>query len=240
MFSKPFKVEGIISVTGTERNDLKERARDLFGIQDSSFDELCGDKNEMCVVKIKTFGEDDVTVYASENRPIFFEFNGKLIPTVCTLRACTEMVPYFTTRPEVLSQLAQGADLMITEVVRQGSGLESWGNYSENDIVAVNLTSNQAAIGVGLLAHSSEDLCTGEDCGVCVVMLHVFGDELWEMEQSVCEEVPLLRETQSARREEDIPILDESERVERIDEVNLPAAIEQLGDNENVILFGIL
>ncbi|XP_055623588.1 eukaryotic translation initiation factor 2D [Toxorhynchites rutilus septentrionalis] len=227
MFIKPFKVKSNILVTGSERKRLKLRAQTQFGIRDSSFDELFGNKSKVCVVKIITFSEAQVTVYTSDKRPMFFELDGKLIPTVYTLWACMEMVPYFTTHPMVLPKLANGADLMIPGVVRHGNDLKSWGNYRKDDIVAVNLTSNKAAVGVGLLAHASDDLYMCGGRGICVRMLHVFGDKLWGMEPSVCQQVPLLGGTQSIPKDTDFPPLGEPEQVK---EINEPVSFEQLDD----------
>lgn len=238
MFVKPFKIKSNILVTGSERKRLKQRAQAQFGIQDSTFDELLGNKSKVCVVKIITFGEAQTTIYTSDKRPIFFELDGKLFPTVYTLWTCLEMVPYFTTHPAVLPKLANGADLMIPGVVRKGNDLKSWGNYRKDEIVAVNLTSNKAAVGVGLLAHASDDLYMCGGRGICVRMLHVFGDKLWGMEPSVCQQVPLLGETQSIPKDADFPPLGEPECVKEIENISL---IEQqnntnIDTNENQVV----
>lgn len=209
MFIKPFRVKSNILVTGSERKRLKQRAQSQFAASESSpLAELFGNKCKVCVVKIVTHGECQVTVYTSDKRPIFFELDSKLIPTVYTLWACPDMVPEFTTHPAVLPKLANGADLMIPGVVRRGNDMKSWGNYRKDDIVAVNLTSNRAAVGVGLLAHSSDDLYMCGGHGIAVRMMHVFGDKLWGMEPSVCQQVPLMGAIQAVPKlEDDFPPL---------------------------------
>lgn len=57
-------------------------------------------------------------------------------------------------------------------------------------MVAVNLTSNRSVVGVGLLARSSDDLYQARNSGVCVKMLHVFGDKLWNLEPSHVLQIP--------------------------------------------------
>lgn len=57
-------------------------------------------------------------------------------------------------------------------------------------MVAVNLTSNRSVVGVGLLAKSSEDLFQARNSGICVKMLHVFGDKLWNLEPSHVLQIP--------------------------------------------------
>ncbi|XP_055534280.1 eukaryotic translation initiation factor 2D [Wyeomyia smithii] len=212
MFIKSFKIKSNILLTGSERKRLKLRVQTQFNAADSpSLAELFGNKCKVCVVKIVTYNETPVTVFTSDKRPVFFELEEKLIPTVYTLWSCVDIVPYFTTHPAVLPKLANGADLMIPGVVRGGSDMKSWGNYRKNDVVAVNLTSNRAAVGVGLLAHSSDDLYMCGGHGICVRMLHVFGDKLWGMEPSVCLQVPLQGATQAVPKAEDFPPLGASD-----------------------------
>ncbi|XP_055596620.1 eukaryotic translation initiation factor 2D [Uranotaenia lowii] len=231
MFVKPFRVKSNILVTGSERKRLKQRVQTQFGLGESSaLSELFGNKCKVCMVKITTHSETQLTVITSEKRPIFFDLDGRLIPTVYTLWVCVDMVPHFTTHPAVLPKLANGADLMIPGVVRRGSDIKSWGNYRKDDIIAVNLTSNKAAIGVGLLAHSSDDLYMCGGHGVAVRMLHVFGDKLWGMEPSVCQQVPLLGELQSVPKTEDFPPLGAPETQPEV--TNVKALIQQLDATE--------
>ena len=163
MFIKPFKIKSNILVTGSEKKRLRQRVMAQFnrpdeetGTAPSPLAELFGNRAKVCTVKLITYHEEPVTVYTSDKRPIFFELNGKLLPTVYTLWSCPDLVPAFTTHATVLPKLANGADLMIPGVVKKGTNLASWGRHQKDDVVAVNLTSNRAAVGVGLLAHSNK------------------------------------------------------------------------------------
>ncbi|XP_053690087.1 eukaryotic translation initiation factor 2D [Sabethes cyaneus] len=236
MFIRPFKIKSNILMTGSERKRLKLRVQTQFNAPDlSSLAELFGNKCKVCVVKLVTYNETPVAVYTSDKRPVFFELEEKLFPTVYTLWNCADIVPYFTTHPAVLPKLANGADLMIPGVVRHGSDLRSWGNYRKDDVVAVNLTSNRAAVGVGLLAHSSDDLYMCGGHGVCVRMLHVFGDKLWGMEPSVCAQVPLQGATQSIPKAEDFPPLgapEESSQKREISDLVAELQDATIGDHQ--------
>ncbi|XP_050096110.1 eukaryotic translation initiation factor 2D [Anopheles aquasalis] len=209
MFIKPFKIKSNILVTGSEKKRLRQRVLAQFNRSDSdtALAELFGNRTKVCTVKIVTHHEEPVTLFTSDKRPIFFELNGKLLPTVYTLWACPDLVPAFTTHPTVLPKLANGADLMIPGVVKQGTNLASWGRHERDDVVAVNLTSNRAAVGVGLLAHSSSDLYMCGGHGVCVRVMHVFGDKLWGMEPSVCQQVPILGTVVAVPKDSDFPPL---------------------------------
>uniref|UniRef100_A0A182JXY4 SUI1 domain-containing protein n=1 Tax=Anopheles christyi TaxID=43041 RepID=A0A182JXY4_9DIPT len=222
MFIKPFKIKSNILVTGSEKKRLRQRVMAQFNREDeetatsSPLGELFGNRAKVCTVKIITYHEDPVTVYTSDKRPIFFELNGKLLPTVYTLWSCPDLVPAFTTHATVLPKLANGADLMIPGVVKKGTNLASWGRHQKDDVVAVNLTSNRAAVGVGLLAHSSNDLYMCGGHGVCVRMMHVFGDKLWGMEPSVCQQVPLQGSVVSVPTASDFPPLG-SEKIDPVE-----------------------
>uniref|UniRef100_A0A182SJI3 Pre-PUA domain-containing protein n=1 Tax=Anopheles maculatus TaxID=74869 RepID=A0A182SJI3_9DIPT len=102
MFIKPFKIKSNILVTGSEKKRLRQRVMAQFNRAEeesstSPLAELFGNRAKVCTVKIITYHEDLVTVYTSDKRPIFFELNGKLLPTVYTLWSCPDLVPAFTT-----------------------------------------------------------------------------------------------------------------------------------------------
>lgn len=74
-------------------------------------------------------------------------------------------------------------------------------------MVAVNLTSNRSAVGVGLMARSSYDLCEARNAGICVKILHVFGDKLWNLEPSHVLQIPNSGATVKVPKLDDFPEL---------------------------------
>lgn len=98
---------------------------------------------------------------------------------------------------------------MLPGIIRQGQGPRCYGYYKKNEIVAVNLTSNKAAVGIGLLAKSSDDLYMSGGVGIGVNVLHVFGDKLWGLDASVCLQVPVLGAGVEMPTDEDFPALGE-------------------------------
>lgn len=150
-------------------------------------------------IKIETYSGENVTVLSKDKLPVFFEIadQERLLPTVYSLWQAPELVPYFTTFPPVLLKLANGADLMVPGIIREGSDLRAFGRYKKDEICAVNLTSNKSAVGVGLVARSSEDMYMSGGHGIGVKMLHVFGDNLWGIEPTVIQQVPLSGPTKS-------------------------------------------
>lgn len=97
-------------------------------------------------------------------------------------------------------------------MIKQGEGYAAYGAYNKDAVVAVNLTSNRSAIGVGRLIKSSHDLCLAKNSGVCVKMLHVFGDKLWGIEPSACLQVPSAGAIVKPPTMEDFPALGEPAR----------------------------
>lgn len=99
---------------------------------------------------------------------------------------------------------------MLPGIIRQGQGPRCYGYYKKHEIVAVNLTSNKAAVAIGWLAKSSDDLYMSGGVGVGVNVLHVFGDKLWGLDASVCLQVPFLGVGLEMPVEDDFPVLGES------------------------------
>ncbi|XP_073819117.1 eukaryotic translation initiation factor 2D isoform X2 [Musca autumnalis] len=133
-----------------------------------------------------------------------------------------DLLPYFTTHPAVLPKLNNGADLMLPGVVTHGKGgMNVYGHYKKGQLVAVNLTSNKYAVGVGFLPRSSEDLYMCGGHGVAVKMLHLFGDKLWGIEPQLAQQVPEFKTTLS---EDDFPELGKTTNSKKNNEL-------QVGDN---------
>lgn len=99
---------------------------------------------------------------------------------------------------------------MLPGIIRQGQGPRCYGYYKKHEIVAVNLTSNKAAVAVGLLAKSSDDLYMSGGVGIGVSVLHVFGDKLWGLDASACLQVPFLGVALETPGDDDFPALGET------------------------------
>lgn len=234
MFIKSFKVKNNIQLKGSEvKNKLKTKLKTQFtSLSDEDLTQLLPAKAAFQAVKVITNCEEQVTIYTNEKRPMFFEFEDRLFPTVYSLWLVPSFIPYFTTHAQVLPKLANGAHLMMPGVVKEGSDLKSFGRFNKNQIVAVNLTSNSSAVGIGVLAKDSEDMYMSGGHGVCVHMLHVFGDKLWGMEQTQTQQIPLGQPVVKAptlSNEQDFPALgSEPQKKEE------PKAVQQQMESLNV------
>lgn len=85
--------------------------------------------------------------------------------------------------------------------------MAAYGHYKKDQLVAVNLTSNQSAVAIGRLVRSSEDLYMCGGHGACVKILHVFGDKLWGIEPSVTLQIPQCEAVMEIPKDDDFPAL---------------------------------
>lgn len=110
----------------------------------------------------------------------------------------------------MLKSLANGANLMEPGVIRSGNDLKSYGNFKRDQIVAVNLTSNASAVAVGSLERDSMDMYMSGGRGICVKVIHVFGDKLWGIEPQVIKQIPVSQAVVKApnlKNDDDFPAL---------------------------------
>jgi translation initiation factor 2D len=233
MFIKPFKVKNNIQVKGSEVKKLKTRLSQQYKtLTESDLSNVFPSKASCQTVKIVTHAEAQVTVYTVDKRPMFFELQDRLYPTVYTLWIVPSICFLFTTHPPVLPKLANGANLMMPGIVKEGGDLKSFGRFQKDQVVGVNLTSNRSAIAVGTLAKDSEDMYMSGGQGVCVNILHVFGDKLWGFEPTVTLQVPLSQpvlKAPSLNNTEDFPAL--GAEPPKKEEAPTVAAVQQQVEN---------
>ncbi|EDW81132.1 uncharacterized protein Dwil_GK11185 [Drosophila willistoni] len=204
MFLKPYRPKSSAALKGSEGKKLRQRLE--LAYPHISVDLLMPAKAALTQIKILTHGGVQSMVYCVDKLPMFFELDGgQLVPTLYTLWTVKDILPYFTTHEGVLPKLTNGADLMLPGVVPLGVGLSMYGHYKKGQLIAVNLTNNSSAVGVGRLARSSDELYMCGGHGVAVNMLHLFGDKLWSHEPSLVQQIPLLK-TKSLTTE-DFPAL---------------------------------
>ncbi|XP_017083232.1 eukaryotic translation initiation factor 2D [Drosophila eugracilis] len=204
MFLKPYRPKSSAALKGSDSKKFRQRVEAAF--PHVSVDQLVPAKAAVTQVKILTHGGVQSTVYCVDKLPLFFELDGgQLVPTLYTLWSIPDILPYFTTHEGVLPKLTNGADLMLPGVVPLGVGLNMYGHYKKGQLMAVNLTNNKSAVGLGQLARSSDELYMCGGHGVAIKMLHLFGDKLWSHEPSLVQQIPLVKT--KALSGEDFPAL---------------------------------
>uniref|UniRef100_A0A1B0DJ40 Uncharacterized protein n=1 Tax=Phlebotomus papatasi TaxID=29031 RepID=A0A1B0DJ40_PHLPP len=209
MFIKPFKVKSKLLLRSSERKKLQVKITGKYPkLTEEDFGRIFPSSGNIHHTKIITSAEETVWVYLADKQPMFFELsNGNIYPTIHALWVVPHLLSSVTTHPGVLPILAKGANLMTRGVVKQGQGAQAWAGFSRGETVAVNLTSNANACAVGIFAQSSNDLYLSGGTGVCVEILHVFGDKLWSIEPGACVQIPIGERVVAELKASDFPAL---------------------------------
>nr|XP_023016633.1 eukaryotic translation initiation factor 2D isoform X2 [Leptinotarsa decemlineata] len=195
MFKKPFKIKTNTQSKATERKNFKDTLLRKFpNLTESEVNDLLPKKEALNVVKIVTHSNVVVNVYTVQKRPVIFEVEGNIFPTVFLLWKFPHLLYSFTTHQQVMSFISSGADLMLPGVVTppSHSGLPKYGSVSENDIVYINMSHNKAAIAVGLASQSSAAMLQESSRGKCVNIYHFYGDNLCTLEGMPNCPIPIL------------------------------------------------
>ncbi|RZC38907.1 eukaryotic translation initiation factor 2D [Asbolus verrucosus] len=185
MFRKPIKVKSNSQVKGSDRKTIKDNLLKSFpNLTETNVEDLMPKKEIINSVKLVTSANEVVHVYTIQKRPVVFDVRGVLFPTVYLLWKFPDLVPSFITHPQVLSFLTSGADLMLPGVITPPpqSGLSKYGNLSEGAIAYASLSTNKAAIAVGITAQRSSDMLASGGRGKCLTIYHFFGDKLCTLE----------------------------------------------------------
>lgn len=158
--------------------------RTFPNLSENDVNELLPKKDALNVLKVVTHDERVFNVYTIQKQPTIFEIDGRIFPTIFLLWKFPTLKYCFTTHKEVMNFITSGADLMLPGVVTPPtqSGLPKYGNVMENDIVYVNLTSNKAAVAVGVASQNSANMVRASGRGKCVNIYHFFGDHLCTLE----------------------------------------------------------
>lgn len=182
MFKKPIKIKSNNQVKGSERKGIKDLFHKNFpNAPEAELNSLFNNKKDpLNCVKLVTHDNEVLQVYIMQKQPLFFNVREKLFPTVFLLWKMPNLIPSFTTHPQVMNFISSGADLMLPGVVTPPShtGLPKYGNVLTGTPVYVNLSNNKAAVAVGVAYQSSFDMDRAGGKGKCVVVHHFYGDHL--------------------------------------------------------------
>ncbi|KAL1269467.1 hypothetical protein QQF64_031756 [Cirrhinus molitorella] len=184
MFAKAFRVKSNTVIKGSDRRKLKADISATFpSLSAEDLNELIPNKVELNIVKIYTHKGDAVILYVLHKKPIFFQLEKRLFPTVYTLWQYPAMLPAFVTWPPVMQKLAGGADLMLPGVVVPPDGLPE---VDKGDCCAVTLVMNRAPVAVGTAAVSCAEMRNSGMKGKGVNILHTYMDQLWAFGDKSC------------------------------------------------------
>ena len=198
MFSKAFRVKSNSQMKGSDKKKLRADLKKRFGrLNDDDLNALVPTKSDVVIAKIQTFSGENVLLYVHDRKPAFFQLDGEFFPTVYTLWRFPEdgrFMEAFTTWPDVVKKLQNGADLMLPGVIvdKEALGANAYGgrNRVKGEAMYVRLSNNRAAVAVGKTALSGDDMYMAGGRGKALNVLHCYGDHLWE--SGTREELPEL------------------------------------------------
>lgn len=184
MFHKSFRVKSNAAIKGSDRKKWKAQIEEKFSsLTTADIAELMPSKGEITVSKLFTHNGAVVNVLSVQKNPLFFETDGAIYPTVYLLWRYPDMLPSFTTWPNVIPKLCRGADLMLPGVILPDTNYnsKSFGSLQRGDSCSVNQITNKAPLAVGTAALSSEDMFMSGKRGKGVIILHIYNDLLWAL-----------------------------------------------------------
>lgn len=83
MFIKPFQIKNNVQMKGSEvKNKLKVKLKLQFSLSEENVSQLIAVKAAFQAVKVVTNSEQHVTIYTADKKPILFEYEERLFPTV--------------------------------------------------------------------------------------------------------------------------------------------------------------
>ncbi|RZF42404.1 hypothetical protein LSTR_LSTR004212 [Laodelphax striatellus] len=184
MFRKPFKIRHNTQLKGSCRKRFRLDILKTFpSLSNDKLCKLIPNKENVFCLKISTHSDVMVNVYCVQKIPLVFELADVMYPTVYMLWEAPELLPVFTTHPEVFSFIAGGADLMLPGVILpEPITPNSYGNLEKGSRVCVTLKNNRAPMAVGVTALSSSDMFMANKRGKCVSVFHFYGDHLSSLE----------------------------------------------------------
>lgn len=120
MFLEPFKTKGNTRIKSSERKKLRAKIASAFNLSEDGLNAVLPGKSSLHQLRLILHSKQTAVVYTCDYRPMFFEFclgrdetKCVILPTVYALNISTNLVPTFTTQPDVISRLTSGANLML-------------------------------------------------------------------------------------------------------------------------------
>jgi translation initiation factor 2D len=101
MFIKPFKTKSNVQLKGSDIKKLKTRLVKQFKLTEADASNVFSAKSNYSLIKIITHSEEQVTVYTADKRPMLFEIEDRLYPTLYALWCLPRFIPYICTHPNV-------------------------------------------------------------------------------------------------------------------------------------------
>eukprot|EP00128_Syssomonas_multiformis_P014695 Colp12_sorted_trinity150504_noHs@27451 len=120
MFKKPFHVKSNTTLRGSDKKKLRTAILTTLqkqrNVTEEQLETVFSVKDDITAMKVLLHNGSDALIYNFKGKPLFFEVEQIIYPTVYFLWALPDAVPSFPTWKPVFEKLAGGADLMLPGV----------------------------------------------------------------------------------------------------------------------------
>lgn len=110
-----------------------------------------------------------ILYHTADNTPFLFEEQGKILPTLYSIRQFPNLLPKITVDAGAVKFMINGADLFRP-------GMVEWEKFSQDQFVTI-INLQKAAMSIGKALLNSDEL---SDKGKVTVTMHYLNDEIWK------------------------------------------------------------
>ena len=173
MFKRNVTVTNSHQLSGKDVKKLTRDVKEQFPFLSTSKEKIIPNKTEVLVSKMT----NKTVVYTVAGDPVFFEYEGRLYPTVYTLWRFPKMLRTLYTHSEVSPKIVGGADLMLPGVIVPEEGLGE--DFEVGDYSTISIPENDQPFAVGFMQTDSESIRANGLKGRGIKLLHHYPDALW-------------------------------------------------------------
>lgn len=178
------------------RKKFHANVKSRFFLADEDIVSLFPSKEPITCHRLVTASKGIVNAYGCLNRPLFFETEEVLYPTIFSLWICPKILPSIPMHGSLIEKLVNGADLMIPGVTLSPDVCKR-NEIDKNTLVYICTLDNISAVAVGITTTSSNNMLPGNK-GKAVHIYHTIDDELcklFEIKDSIPNKGPLVTES---------------------------------------------
>lgn len=205
MFRKPVKTKTFFNLKSSDKKKFHTNVKSKFSLTDEDIVSLFPSKEHITCHRLVTTSKDLVNAYGCQNRPLFFETEDILYPTIFSLWICPKILPSIPMHGTLIEKLVNGADLMIPGVTLSQDVCKR-NEIDKNTLVYICTLDNIAAVAVGITTTSSNNMLPGNK-GKAVHIYHTIDDELcklFEIKDSIPNKGSLIENCQVTTTEDSV------------------------------------
>ncbi|XP_014292527.1 eukaryotic translation initiation factor 2D [Halyomorpha halys] len=196
MFRKSVRTKTFFNLKSSDKKKFQTSVKNRFSLTDEDIVSLFPSKEHISCHRLVTTSRDMINAYGCQNRPLFFETDDILYPTIFALWICPKILPSIPMHGSLIEKLVNGADLMIPGVTLS-LDINKRKEIDKDTLVYICTLDNISAVAVGITTTSTSNMLPGNK-GKAVHVYHTINDELcklFKISDSVPNKGPLVPET---------------------------------------------